>query len=176
MQGSGLSPELLSEAGVRETDLLLALTNDDQVNVLTTMLALQEGCSRGLSLINDNSFQNLVGQFGMELAINPRAVTVSSILACMCGAVMFPRVHAISDESAEGLEAEIAEGAPIAGSKLRDLDLGEHMRIGVIFRKGKLIMPRGGVELKAGDRVVMFVLADGVEQFESLLRSKEKTK
>ena len=175
LQGSGLSPELLNEAGVRETDLLLALTNDDQVNVLTTMLALQEGCSRGLSLINDNSFQNLVGQFGMELAINPRAVTVSSILAHVRRGNV-ARVHAISDESAEVLEAEIAEGAPIVGSKLRDLDLGEHMRIGVIYRKGKLIMPRGGVELKSGDRVVMFVLADGVEQFESLLRSKEKTK
>lgn len=59
LHGSGLSPELLAEAGIRQADLVLALTNDDQVNILTNMLALQEGCQRGLCLINDNSFQNL---------------------------------------------------------------------------------------------------------------------
>ena len=80
LQGSGLSPELLAEAGIRQADLVLALTNDDQVNILTNMLALQEGCQRGLCLINDNSFQNLAGDFGMEVSINPRAITVSSVL------------------------------------------------------------------------------------------------
>lgn len=174
LQGSGLAPEILSEAGVRESDLILALTNDDQVNVLTTMLALQEGCQRGLSLVNDNSFQALAGQFGMEVAINPRAITVSSILGNVRrGNVL--RVHAISDESAEVLEAQISEGAPISGSKLRDLDLGaSSIRLGAVFRKGKFIAPRGGTELKNGDRIVAFVMADGIEQLETLLRSKEK--
>ncbi len=173
LQGSGLSPEILAEAGVRETDLVLALTNDDQINVLTAMLALQEGCSRSLCLVNDNSFQNLAGQFGMEVAINPRSITVSSVLGHVRRGNV-SRVHAVSDESAEVLEAEITEGSPISGTKLSDLDFGDNMRVGIVWRKGELIMPRGGLELKSGDRVVMFVMADGIEQFESLLRSKEK--
>lgn len=174
LQGSGLSPEILNEAGVREADLILALTNDDQVNVLTTMLALQEGCQRGLSLVNDNSFQALAGQFGMEVAINPRAITVSSILGNVRRGNV-SRVHAISDESAEVLEAEIAEGAPITGSKLRDLDLStHHIRLGAVMRKGKFVTPRGGTELKTGDRIIAFVMPDGIEQLETLLRSKEK--
>jgi len=173
LQGSGLSPELLAEAGIRQADLVLALTNDDQVNILTNMLALQEGCERGLCLVNDNSFQNLAGDFGMEVSINPRAITVSSVLRHVrLGNVS--QVHALSDESAELIEAEIKEGAPIATSKLRDLDLGNAMRIGMVYRKEKLILPRGGTELKPGDRVVMFVTAEGIEQFESLLTSKEK--
>jgi trk system potassium uptake protein TrkA len=173
LRGSGLSPEILAEAGVREADLVLALTNDDQVNVLTTMLALQEGCSRGLCLINDNSFQNLAGQFGMEVAINPRAITVSSVLGHVRrGNVV--RVHAVGDELAEVLEAEIVDGSPVSGSKLRDIEFGDKLRVGAVWRKGDLLMPRGGLELKSGDHVVMFVLADGVEQFESLLRGKEK--
>lgn len=173
LQGSGLSPEILSEAGIRDADLVLALTNDDQVNVLTNMLSLQEGCSRGLCLINDNSFQNLAGQFGMEVSINPRAITVSSVLGHVrLGNVV--RVHSLSDEKAEVVEAEILEGSPIVGAKLRDLDLGNSMRIGVVCRKGKLIMPRGGTELKSGDRLVMFVMGDSIEKFESLLLSKEK--
>ena len=173
LQGSGLSPEILSEAGIRDADLVLALTNDDQVNVLTNMLAQQEGCSRGLCLINDNSFQNLAGQFGMEVSINPRAITVSSVLGHVrLGNVA--RVHTLSDEKAEVVEAKITEGAPIIGSKLRDLELGDSMRLGVVLRKGKLIMPRGGTELKSGDTIVMFVMADSIEKFESLLLSKEK--
>ena len=173
LQGSGLSPEILAEAGIRQADLVLALTNDDQVNILTNMLALQEGCERGLCLINDNSFQNLAGDFGMEVSINPRAITVSSVLRHVrLGNVS--QVHALSDESAELIEAEIKEGSPIASSKLRDLDLGNAMRIGMVYRKKKLILPRGGTELKPGDRVVMFVTAEGIEQFESLLTSKEK--
>jgi len=173
LQGSGLSPEILAEAGIRQADLVLALTNDDQVNILTNMLALQEGCERGLCLINDNSFQNLAGDFGMEVSINPRAITVSSVLRHVrLGNVS--QVHALSDESAELIEAEIKEGSPIASSKLRDLDLGSAMRIGMVYRKKKLILPRGGTELKPGDRVVMFVTAEGIEQFESLLISKEK--
>jgi trk system potassium uptake protein TrkA len=173
LQGSGLTPEILAEAGIRQADLVLALTNDDQVNILTNMLALQEGCQRGLCLINDNSFQNLAGDFGMEVSINPRAITVSSVLRHVrLGNVL--QVHALSDESAEMIEAEIKEGAPIAGSKLRDIDFGGSMRVGAIYRKGKLIMPRGGAEFKPGDRVIMFVTADGIEQFEHLLLSKEK--
>ena len=173
LQGSGLSPEILSEAGIRDADLVLALTNDDQVNVLTNMLSLQEGCSRGLCLINDNSFQNLAGQFGMEVSINPRAITVSSVLGHVrLGNVV--RVHSLSDEKAEVVEAEVLEGSQIVGSKLRDLDLGNSMRIGSVWRKGKLIMPRGGTELKSGDRLVMFVMGDSIEKFESLLLSKEK--
>ena len=173
LQGSGLSPEILAEAGIRQADLVLALTNDDQVNILTNMLALQEGCERGLCLINDNSFQNLAGDFGMEVSINPRAITISSVLRHVrLGNVS--QVHALSDESAELIEAEIKEGSPIASSKLRDLDLGSAMRIGMVYRKKKLILPRGGTELKPGDRVVMFVTAEGIEQFESLLISKEK--
>ena len=139
---------------MRDADLILTLTNDDQVNVLTTMLALQEGCKRGLSLVNDNSFQALAGQFGMEVAINPRAITVSSILGNLRrGNVM--RVHAISDESAEVLEATITEGTPISGNKLRDLDLAaSNIRLGAIFRKGEFITPRGGTELKTGDAII----------------------
>jgi trk system potassium uptake protein TrkA len=100
-------------------------------------------------------------------------MTVSSVLRHVrLGNVL--QVHALSDESAEMIEAEIQEGAQIAGSKLRDLDLGNALRVGTVYRKGKLIMPRGGTELKPGDRVIMFVTAEGIEQFESLLISKEK--
>jgi trk system potassium uptake protein TrkA len=173
LQGSGLSPELLAEGNVRNSDLVLGLTNDDQVNVLTTMLSLQEGCRRGMCLVNDTSFLSITGQFGMEVAINPRAVTVSSILGHVRrGRVM--RVHAVGDGSAEVLEAEIQEGAKMANSKLSDLNLPDSIRLGYVRRGKELLKPRGGLELRAGDHVVLFVLASAIEAAEKLVDAEKK--
>ena len=129
LHGDGLSPEILAEAGVRDADITLGLTNDDQVNVLTTLLSLQEGSVRGMCLINDNSFQRLAGKFGMEVAINPRAITVSSILGQVRRGQII-RVHAIGDGCAEALEAEVLEGSVLVGQKLRDLDLPDGIALG----------------------------------------------
>jgi len=173
LQGSGLSPELLAEGNVRNSDLVLGLTNDDQVNVLTTMLSLQEGCRRGMCLVNDSSFLSITGQFGMEVAVNPRAVTVSSILGHVRrGRVM--RVHAVGDGSAEVLEAEIQEGAKMANSKLSDLNLPDSIRLGYVRRGKELLKPRGGLELRAGDHVVLFVLASAIEAAEKLVDAEKK--
>ena len=173
LHGSGLSPEILAQGNVRSSDLVLGLTNDDQVNVLTTMLSLQEGCQRGMCLVNDTSFLSLAGQFGMEVAINPRAVTVSSILGHVRrGRVM--RVHAVGDGTAEVLEAEIQEGSKLSHAKLRDLDLPDGIRFGFVRRDKELLKPRGGLELKPGDHVVVFVLASAIEAAEKLFDTEKK--
>ncbi len=170
--GSGLSPELLIEAGVRETDLVLGLTNDDQVNMLTTMLAFQQGCKRGLCLINNSSFQSLTGQFGMDVVINPRAVTVSSILGHVRRGKI-SRVHAVADGTAELIEAEVPENSPLIGSNLRDLDLSDKLRIGAILHNEELIMPRGDSEIKAGDKLVLFALSTAIDQVEHFFDVKK---
>lgn len=173
LHGSGLTPELLAEAGVRNSDIVLGLTNDDQVNVLTTMLSLQEGCQRGMCLVNDVSFLNLAGQFGMEVAVNPRAITVSSILGHVRrGRVM--RVHAVGDSSAEVLEIEIQEGSPLANAKIRGLNLPDGIRFGFVRRGKELIKPHGSMELKGGDHVVLFVMASELEAAEKLFEPEKK--
>jgi len=167
LHGDGLSPEILAEAGVCDADITLGLTNDDQVNVLTTLLGLQEGSVRGMCLINDNSFQRLAGKFGMEVAINPRAITVSSILGQVRRGQII-RVHAIGDGGAEALEAEVLEGSVLVGQKLRDLDLPDGIRFGAMVRADELITPRGGTEIKIGDRIVVFALSNAIEDVERL--------
>ena len=167
LHGDGLSPEILAEAGVRDADITLGLTNDDQVNVMTKLLSLHEGSVRGMCLINDNSFQRLAGKFGMEVAINPRAITVSSILGQVRRGQII-RVHAIGDGCAEALEAEVLEGSVLVGQKLRDLDLPDGIRFGAMVRAEELITPRGGTEIKIGDRIVVFALSNAIEDVERL--------
>jgi trk system potassium uptake protein TrkA len=174
LHGDCLTPEILVEAGVRSADLALGLTNDDQINILSTMLARQEGSASGLCLINENSLQTLAGQFGMDAAINPRAITVSSVLSHVRrGRVK--RVHAVGDAAAEVLEAEILDNSPLSGLKLRDAELPDGMRLGAIMRGRKLIMPRGGTDLRSGDIAVAFVMADILEDAEKLFSGETES-
>ena len=171
--GSGLSPELLVEAGVRDTDLVLALTNDDQVNILSIMLAFREGCERGLCLINDDSFLPLASQHGMDTPINPRAVTVSSVLGHVRRGKV-AQVHAVGDDgAAEFIEAEVPENSPLIGAKLRDLELSDEVRVGAIRHGKEVIMPRGGSEIKAGDEIVLFALRSAIEKVEHFFHIKK---
>ena len=164
--GSGLEPDILSEAGVRDAEILLALTNDDQVNLLTTMLARNEGCERALCLINNTSFLPLGQSIGLDISINPRAITVSSVLQHIRkGHVL--AVHTIEDGEAEIIEAEVLETSAFVGQKLRQLNLPDTMRIGAIYRNDEVMMPRGNFEFKVGDRIVLFVLTDAVNEAEN---------
>lgn len=163
--GSGLEPDILAEAGVRDAEILLALTNDDQVNLLTTMLARSEGCGRALCLINNTAFLPLGRSIGLDISLNPRAITVSSVLQHIRkGNVL--NVHTVEDGEAEIIEAEVLKTSDAAGQKLKQLDMPDSMRIGAVYRGGEIMMPRGNTELRAGDRVVLFVLTDAVNDVE----------
>lgn len=169
LEGSGLSPDVLREAGAGQAELAVILTNDDQVNILTSMIALQEGCPRTLTLINENAFQRLAGQFGMDAAVSPRAVTISSVLGHVRrGRVL--RVHAIADGQAEVVEAEVMDSSSIAGMRLRDVELPNGIRFGAIGRDGEILMPRGNMEILVGDRIILFVMAEDVDEVETLFR------
>lgn len=167
LHGSGLSPESLDNADVRSADMILSLTNDDQVNILSSMLALQVGCAKGMSLINDPAFLNITGRFGMETAINPRAVTISSILQYVRrGSV--EHVHTLEEASAEIIEATVHETSPLVGQRISNLHLDDGLRFGAIIRAGKVIKPRGSTNIKRDDRIVLFVLTSSIDEVDKL--------
>ncbi len=172
LTGSGLDPEKLVEAGVREADLILALTNNDQVNVLAIMLALQDNCKRGMCLINNSAFEVLGGRFGMEAAINPRAVTISSVLGYVRQGQIV-RVHAVDDGSAEVVERRVGDGSHFIGQKIKALDFPTGVRLGAIMREHELIMPRGATHLKKNDRLVIFIIKDAVDAAEDFFSGSE---
>ena len=120
LQGNGLQADLLYEAGVRDAGLIVALTNDDQVNILVSLLARNEGCERALCLINDTTFLPISKTIGLDAAINPRSTTVSSVLSHIRrGRVK--NVHTVDDGAAEVIEAEVADNSPLVGKKIDSL-------------------------------------------------------
>lgn len=169
LNGDGLEPEILREAGVQETETIVTLTNDDQVNLLTCVLAKREGCSRALSLINNQTYSPLMRSLGIDAFLNPRATTVSHILRHVRRG-RIRGLQAVHDGAAEVIEAEALETSPLVGQPLREVDLPNGLIIGAVARDGNVITPNGSTTIEAGDKVILFAQRDQVATVEQLFR------
>lgn len=169
LHGSALDQKLLNEAEIQDADLLVALTNDDQVNMLAGVMAKRLGCKSSLVLINNPDYLDLSKSLGIDAHISPRSVTISRVLQHVRRG-RIRAVHSVQKGRAEIIEAEALETSPLVGAPLRDLDLPDGLRIGAIYRNGEVIRPDGSVRIKPQDRVVIFATAEAVKQVEQMFR------
>ena len=169
LHGSALDQKLLLEADIDHADLMVALTNDDQVNILSSVIAKRLGCKSNLVLINNPTYHEFARSLGVDAHVNPRAVTISRVLQHVRRG-RIRGVHNIQGGAAEVIEAEALETSPLVGPSLKELDLPEGMRIGGVFREGVFIRPSGALRVKPKDRVIIFALEKAVPQVEQLFR------
>lgn len=169
LHGSALEQKLLAEADIQEADLMVALTNNDQVNILSSVMAKRLGCRSSLVLINNPSFLDMTKSVGIDATVNPGTVTVSRVLQHVRRG-RIRAVHSLYRGGAEVIEAEALETSPLVGQALRDLDLPDGMRIGAVYRDGAVLKPSGSLRVRAKDRVVIFVLEQAVKQVEQMFR------
>ncbi|WP_299350512.1 Trk system potassium transporter TrkA [uncultured Shimia sp.] len=169
LHGDGLDAAILSEAGIDRTDAVLAVTDDDKVNLLAAVRAKSRGCPMAVALVNDPTLVPLMGPLGIDAYINPRATTVSSILRHIRhGRVR--DVYSIGDAEAEIIEAEVLSTSPIAGQQVRDVDFPEGVLIGSILKGDKVLKPKGGTRIEEGDVIALFAMAKDVPEVERLLQ------
>lgn len=169
LQGSAMDQKLLLEAEIQDADLMVSLTNDDQVNILASAMAKRLGCKANLVLINNPAFHDLIKTLGIDAYVNPRSVTVSRVLQHVRRG-RIRAVHSVQRGAAEIIEAEALDTSPLVGPVMRDLNLPAGMRIGAIYRDGEVLKPSGSLKIQPRDRVVIFALADAVKQVEQLFR------
>jgi trk system potassium uptake protein TrkA len=169
LHGDGLDVALLAEANIERADAVLCVTDDDKTNMLAAVRAKSEGCPMAIVLINDPTLEPLMEPLGIDAYINPRSVTVSSILKHFRhGRVR--AVYSIGDAEAEVIEAEVLSTSPMAGQKMRDIDFPEGVIVGAVRKGGKVVRPTGAMVVDAGDQVVIFSLAGDVAEVERLLQ------
>jgi trk system potassium uptake protein TrkA len=169
LHGNALDQDILREADVHEADTLVAVTNDDEVNILACVMAKRLGCRRNMALINNRSYPSFTRTLGIDATVNPRTVTVSRILQHVRRG-RIRGVHTIENGLAEVIEAEALETSPLVGKPLRELDLADGIRIGAIYRDGNVIVPDGASQIVAKDRVIIFAMAERVRQVEQMFR------
>lgn len=169
LNGDGMNADLLAEANISAADAILAVTDDDKVNLLTSVRAKAEGCPMAICLINDPTLTSLMQPLNIDAYINPRITTVSSILRHIRhGRVR--EIYSIGNAEAEVIEAQVLSTSPICGHNIRDIDFPEGVLIGALRKGNKILRPTGGTRIDEGDVIAMFAMAGDVSEVERLLQ------
>ncbi|MCZ4282076.1 Trk system potassium transporter TrkA [Kiloniella laminariae] len=171
IHGDSLDAEILNEVNISTTETIVAVTNDDEVNILTSLLAKRHGCRRAVTLINTTSYAPLISTLGIDTVVNPRSITVSNILQHVRRG-RIRSVHTIADGFGEVIEAEALETSSLVGVPLRDAKLPSGVIVGAIVRDGEVIIPRGETVVRSQDLVVIFSSAEDVKKIEKLFAVK----
>ncbi|ALN73311.1 Trk system potassium transporter TrkA [Aureimonas sp. AU20] len=169
LNGSALDPAILKEADIGEADLMVALTNDDQVNILSGALAKRLGAKSNLVLLNGRTYHELSRSFGVDSVIDPKSVTISRVLQHVRRG-RIRAVHSVQNGVAEVIEVEALDTSPLVGRPLHELNLPDGLRIGAISRNGIFIRPNAQTRIQARDHVVIFVRSTAVRQVEQFFR------
>lgn len=167
LNGDALDPEILDEAGIDQVESFVAVSNDDETNILACLLAKRYGCERTLALINKTSYSPLITTLGIDAVISPRAITVSTILQHVRRG-RIRAVHSLREGFGEVIDAEALATSSLVGRALRDARLPPRVIIGAILRKDGVIIPRADTVVEAGDRVVVFCSSDQVAKVERM--------
>ncbi len=169
LHGDGLDPALLREAGADEAEMVVCLTNDDKVNVLAGALAKKEGAERAMCLVNDRRYRALKDALNLDVFIDPRAATVSTILRHVRkGRIV--GLQSIEEGKAEVTEGEVLATSPLAGKALSKVPVGAGVAIGAVVRDGKVLQADEDLVVKERDRLVLFAERDSVAEVEKLFR------
>lgn len=167
LRGDIRDREVLEEANVASAGAMVTVTNNDEINLITGLLAKQLGCERALALVNNGTYNLITRSIGIDVAINPRDITVSSVLQhARRGRIK--AVHAIGDGEAEVFEAEALEASPLVGKPLREARLAGGIIIGAVVRKDGIVTPRGDTVIRGNDRVILAARKDMVKRVEQL--------
>jgi len=151
---------------------MVAITNNDQVNILSSILAKKMGCKSNLTLLNNVGYHDFTKSLGIDDFINPRSVTISRVLQYVRRG-RIRGVYSIENGQAEILEAEALEASPLVGQPLRDLSLPNGVRIGMIYHEGKLSRPTGDTIIKPNDRIIILALSEQVGEVEQMFRASQ---
>lgn len=167
LNGDALDPDLLNEANVGRAETIVALTNDDEVNILSSLLAKGQGSEKAITLINNPVFGSLVATLGIDVVVDPRATTVSSILRHVRRGKI-RGLHSLQDGMAEIIEGEALETSLLVGKQLRETKMPGGTIIGAVIREDEVIIPRGNTVIKPQDIVVIFALRNAVRKVEEM--------
>jgi len=171
INGDALDREILSEANISEADTLVSVADDDEVNILSSLLAKQQGCKRAITLMNNPIYGSLVGSIGIDVALDPRETTVSSILRHIRRG-RIRDLYSLFEGQAEIIEAEILEGSDVAGKTIGELRLHGDVKFCMIVREDETILPQAETLLLSDDRVVILAMSGAVKKIENLFSAR----
>ncbi len=168
--GSGTDMDLFNEINMKDADFFLALSHDDENNILSALLAKKYGAKRALVITHDPEYLPILDSIGMDITINPRLITVSAILKHLRKGRVMSVFKLIED--AEVMEIEVEENSSIANKQIVNIKFPKGAMIGAVLRKGEMLLPDDEVTLEAEDSVIIVALPGTIEKIEKLFGRK----
>jgi trk system potassium uptake protein TrkA len=170
LHGSASDRDLLLEENVEDSDVFLAVTNSDEANIMSSMLAKRLGARKVLTLIGNSAYVDLVQGGEIDIAISPQQATIGSLLTHVRRGDIV-NVHSLRRGAAEAIEV-IAHGdsksSKVVGRTVEDIDLPEGATIGAIVRSKKndngsiddyeVLIAHDDTQIESGDRVILFLV------------------
>jgi trk system potassium uptake protein TrkA len=171
LAGDGLAVEVLREAGVEDTETFVAVTEDDKVNILASLLAKQSGASRAMALIGNPDTIPLVKSLGIDSVVNPREITVSSILRHVRqGSIK--SVYTLRDNLGEIIEAQITDKSSLIGSNPHEIDIPNQIKLVAVVRHGEVVLPTASLMIQLYDHLIVIAKRDSVKEVEKMFSAR----
>ena len=176
INGDGLDEEVLVEANLEEAETVLALTNDDEDNLMVSVLVEKFAKDekniddkRTMALINKPNYSLLQNSLKIDDLIDPRMNTVSSILKHVHKGTI-ETAYTILNGEYEVIEAEIVETSELINKEIKNSNLPDEIRIGAVLRENKVIIPRSNFIFQKDDKVVFLAKKDSISIVENIFR------
>ncbi|MDC3166016.1 Trk system potassium transporter TrkA [Candidatus Pelagibacter sp.] len=176
INGNGLDEEVLAEANLEEAETVLALTNDDEDNLMVSVLVEKFAKDekeiedkRTMALVNKPNYSLLKDSLNIDDLIDPRMNTVSSILKHVHKGTI-ETAYTIMNGEYEVIEAEIIETSELINKELKNSNFPDEIRIGAVLRGDKIIIPRSDFVFLKDDKVVFLAKKDSISVVENIFR------
>jgi trk system potassium uptake protein len=171
LHGDGSDQGLLSEENIGDIDVVVTLTNDEETNILCSLLARRMGASKTITKISKFSYFPLMTAIGIEQVVSPRLSAINTILQHIRRGKVLSAVS-LKGEQAEVMEAVALETSEIVGKPLRRISFPKGAIVAGIIRKEHIIIPNGESVIEPNDRVIIFAHRRAVSGIEKLLAVK----
>ncbi|HDS1706803.1 Trk system potassium transporter TrkA [Pseudomonas putida] len=160
LQGSASDKDLMLEENIADADIFLALTNDDEANIMSSLLAKRLGAGKVMTIINSPAYVDLVQGGDIDIAISPQLATIGTLLAHVRRGDIVS-VHSLRRGAAEAIEA-VAHGdsksSKVVGKAIENIALPPGTTIGAIIRDEEVMIAHDDTVIESGDHVILFVV------------------
>ncbi|AFK69526.1 MULTISPECIES: Trk system potassium transporter TrkA [Pseudomonas] len=160
LQGSASDKDLMLEENIADADIFLALTNDDEANIMSSLLAKRLGAGKVMTIINNPAYVDLVQGGDIDIAISPQLATIGTLLAHVRRGDIVS-VHSLRRGAAEAIEA-VAHGdsksSKVVGKAIENIALPPGTTIGAIIRDEEVMIAHDDTVIESGDHVILFVV------------------
>ncbi len=170
LNGDATDVELLELEGVGDVDAFVAVTDEDQTNILSSLVAKHAGAKQVITLVNKIEYVPLARRIGLDAAVSPRLSAANAIMGHVHrGSVN--RVSTFKDTGAQAISFRVSSASPITGKPLAETKFPDGAIVAAISRNEQMIIPRGKDMLMPGDSAVVFALPEAVANVVKLFPS-----